>query len=118
MEAVLILFFNLIIGHCIGDYVLQLGPMSAAKSRHSKMKEQYGEDFPQWYYWLTAHALTHSAIVIIITGNYLFAVLEAISHWVIDFCKCEKWITLHQDQLGHLAFKVLYCVIFYMSMAG
>jgi len=115
---VLILFFHLVIGHCIGDYVLQLGHMSSAKSRHSKLREQYGEDFPQWYYWLTAHSFTHAAIVIIITGSNLFAVIEAVSHWVIDFCKCEKWISLHQDQVCHMAFKILYCVVFYMSTNG
>jgi hypothetical protein len=70
---------------------------------------------PQWYYWLTSHALTHAGIVIIITGSNLFALIEAISHWLIDFCKGEKWVSLHQDELGHLCFKVLYCVIFYLS---
>lgn len=115
---VLILFFNLLVGHCVGDYVIQPGPMAAGKSRHSNLREQYGDNFPQWYYWLTAHSLTHAGIVILITGNYLFAVLEAISHWVIDYCKSEKWITLHQDQAAHIMFKVLYCVIFYYSMTG
>ena len=115
---VLILLFTLVIGHCIGDYVLQPGPMASGKSRHSNLREQYGEEFPQWYYWLTAHALTHSGIVILITGNYLFAILEFFSHWLIDFCKSEKWITLHQDQMAHMLFKLIYCVIFYMSMSA
>ena len=73
---------------------------------------------PQWYYWLTSHALTHAGIVIIITGSNLFAVIEAISHWLIDFFKCEKWISLHQDQIGHMLFKILYCAIFAMTAAG
>ena len=113
---VLILFFNLVIGHCVGDYVLQPGPMSAAKSRKNNLKEQYGESFPHWYYWLTAHALTHAGIVILLTGNYLFAILETISHWLIDYAKCEKWINIHQDQIGHMIFKVIYCIIFYYSL--
>jgi len=56
--------------------------------------------------------------VIIITGSNLFAVIEAISHWLIDFFKCEKWISLHQDQIGHMLFKILYCAIFAMTAAG
>jgi len=115
---VFILLFQLIIGHCVGDYVLQPGPMASGKSRHSNLREQYGDEFPQWYYWLSAHAMTHAGIVILITGNYFFAILEFFSHALIDFCKSEKWITLHQDQLGHMIFKIIYCVIFYMSMAG
>ena len=91
------------------------GPMSSAKSRHSTIHEQYGEDFPPvvllaylacpYPRWHRDHHYRQHPL----------ALIEAISHWLIDFCKGEKWVSLHQDQLGHLCFKVLYCVIFYLS---
>jgi hypothetical protein len=109
--ALLVLFFQLLIGHAIGDFVLQPGPMSSGKNRHNRLYEQYGEGFPAWYYWLSAHALTHAGIVYVTTGSALCAFLEFVSHWLIDFGKCEKTYSLHVDQLLHILFKVLYCVL-------
>ena len=109
--AALALFFKLLMGHAVGDYVLQPSPMSQAKCRNNSLQAQHGPDFPPWYYWLSAHALTHAGIVYLITGSYLFAVIELLSHWLIDHLKCENKIGLHQDQALHLAFKALYCVL-------
>lgn len=110
MELAL-LFFQLLIGHAVGDFVLQPGPMSSGKNRHNRLQEQYGEGFPPWYYWMSAHALTHAGIVYVITGSALCAAIECASHWLIDFGKCEKSYSLHVDQLLHLLFKVFYCVL-------
>lgn len=107
-----ILFFQLVIGHAAGDFVLQPGPMSSGKIKQNNLKEQYGESFPPWYYWLTAHALTHAGIVYFITGNPAFALIEAFSHWAIDYFKCEKRINLHQDQVLHILFKAGYCIYY------
>jgi hypothetical protein len=105
------LLFQLLIGHAVGDFVLQPSPMSSGKNRNNRLQEQYGESFPPWYYWLSAHALTHAGLVYVITGSALCAVLEAASHWLIDFGKCEKGYSLHVDQCLHMLFKVLYCVL-------
>lgn len=113
---ILTLLILLIIGHAVGDYVLQSGAMSSAKSRHSRYHQERGEDFPAWYYWLTAHALTHAGIVYIITGSTLFLFLELINHWLVDYCKCENKISLNQDQMLHISFKVLYCVLIFMNI--
>ena len=110
--SALTLFFQLLIGHAIGDFVLQPAPMSSGKNRHNRLKEQHGPGFPDWYYWLSAHSLTHAGIVYVITGNALFALIEAVGHWSVDFIKCDRHINLHQDQAIHLGFKVLYCVLF------
>jgi hypothetical protein len=37
--------------------------------------------------------------------------LECVSHWLIDFGKCERNYSLHVDQSLHMLFKVLYCVL-------
>lgn len=111
MEA-LILFFQLLIGHAVGDFVLQPSPMSSGKNRHFNLREKHGEGFPPWYYWLSAHSLTHAGLVWIITANPFFALLETVSHWFIDLLKCDRRIDLHQDQALHIAFKALYCLLF------
>jgi hypothetical protein len=108
---VMILFFQLLIGHAVGDFVLQPSPMSAGKNRHNKLEKTYGEGFPPWYYWLSAHSLTHAGIVFVITGNALFALVEALTHWVTDYFKCERSISLHQDQALHVGVKALFCLI-------
>lgn len=108
---VLTLFFQLLVGHAVGDFVLQPNPMSSGKNRHNRLHEQYGDGFPPWYYWLSAHALTHCGIVYLITGSMLCAVLEFFSHWLIDFGKCEKNYSLHVDQCLHLSFKVFYSLL-------
>lgn len=108
---VMILFFQLLIGHALGDFVLQPAPMSAGKNRHNKLDEKHGEGFPPWYYWLSAHSLTHAGIVFVITGSALFALIETLTHWVTDYFKCERWINLHQDQALHVGVKVIYCLI-------
>jgi hypothetical protein len=90
MMDIVILFFQLLIGHALGDFVLQSAAMSSGKNRHHNLKEQYGEGFPDWYYWLSAHALTHAGLVYIITGSALLAFIELIGHWVIDFTKVTR----------------------------
>jgi hypothetical protein len=104
------LFFQLLIGHAVGDFVLQSNAMSSGKSRHNRLHEQYGEGFPPWYYWMSAHSLTHAGIVYVITGSTLCAAIECASHWLVDFGKCENAYSLHVDQGLHLLFKVLYSV--------
>lgn len=112
----LILFFQLLIGHAVGDFVLQPNPMSAGKSRHNPLHAKAGDGFPPWYYWLSAHALTHSGFVFLITGSFLCAILECVSHWLIDFGKCENAYNLHVDQLLHMLLKVLFCVLLFFGI--
>lgn len=109
--TVLLLFFKLVIAHAVADFVLQPGPMSAGKNRHNDLRAQYGEGFPPWCYWLFSHAMTHAAFVWLLTESAICALLEVITHALIDYCKCERWLGFHQDQLLHILAKVLYCVL-------
>lgn len=113
----LTLFFNLLIGHAIADFVLQPAPMSRGKNRRNKLQDEYGQGFPPWYYWLSAHALTHAGFVIMITGSVLFAVIEALTHALIDIGKCERLYNFHMDQILHVTLKALYCVLFYYGIS-
>jgi len=113
---VLVLFFKLLIGHAVADFVIQPAPMSRGKNRNAHLQDEYGQGFPPWYYWLSAHALTHAGIVILVTGSFTYALIEAISHAIIDMGKCERLYSFHIDQILHVSFKLLYCVLFYFSI--
>lgn len=114
----LVLFFTLLIGHAVADFVLQPAAMSRGKNRHNsvRLREEYGRGFPPWYYWLGSHALTHAGAVLLITGSVLCAVLETLSHFLIDFGKCERFFNFHVDQALHVSCKVLYAVLLHQSI--
>jgi hypothetical protein len=49
--------------------------------------------------------------VFLITGNVLLGLIETLSHWIVDFLKCEGRLSLHQDQAIHVAFKIIYAAL-------
>ena len=111
MDLCMILFFQLLIGHAVADFVFQSDTMAIAKSRHGQLEKAHGENFPPWYYWLTAHSLIHGGAVYLLTGNVVFGLIETVLHWSIDFTKQERWINFHQDQALHILCKILYCTL-------
>lgn len=104
------LLFWLLVGHAVADFALQSDTMAKGKNRHNK------PDFvpkgqalkPCWGYWLTAHSLIHGGAVALATGIWWVGIMEAVSHWVIDFLKCENKTTPFTDQMLHLLCKVLW----------
>jgi len=107
--------FLLLVAHAVLDFVWQPDVMAMGKSRHYALHKNPDVDFPPWYYWLTSHAFAHGGMVFMITGSLMLGVIEVCLHWLIDFIKCEKWITLHQDQLLHMLCKAYYCIyLFYL----
>jgi hypothetical protein len=111
--GMLVLFFKLIIGHALADFVLQPTPMAKWKCRRRGQKDGLdGEmDVPSWPYWLSAHALIHGGVVWLVTNNITFGIVEVVLHWMIDFAKCEKKTNIHIDQVLHLLCKVIYVFI-------
>jgi hypothetical protein len=107
----MILFFQLVIGHALADFVLQTDTMAQAKDRHSDFGKSLGDNFPPWYYWLGAHALVHGGAVFLFTGSALLGIVEVVLHSAIDSAKCERWINFHQDQALHVLCKVGYCLL-------
>lgn len=117
----LCLFIFLCAGHFLGDYVFQNDSIARGKNKNLQ-KELYGV---HWGYWLTAHSVTHAFIstgivlLFLPTLSYeitvvvctLIFLIEAIFHWVIDYSKCDKFITLNQDQLLHIVVKGFIVVI-------
>ena len=105
------LFFLLIAGHALADFVLQSDVMAMGKNRHSDIHVGKGKNFPSWQYWLGAHTLIHGGVVCLVTQSLALGVLETLLHSIIDFLKCEGKLTFHQDQLLHLICKIGYCAL-------
>ncbi|MDB5311815.1 MAG: hypothetical protein JWO38_6017 [Gemmataceae bacterium] len=105
------MLFFLLAGHALMDFALQTDPMAVCKCRRSNHPLQQAVP---WYYWLTAHALLHGAAVgFLLRWGYddwylavWFAVAETVTHWLIDFGKCEKLYSIHIDQGLHVLCKV------------
>lgn len=110
MNILYILFF-LIVGHAIWDFPLQGDAVAINKNRHANTPLQKAVP---WYYWNLAHALTHGGMVALITGSVIFGILETIAHFLIDFCKSEKWINIHQDQLLHILCKIIWMILWFL----
>uniref|UniRef100_A0A6M3KVD6 DUF3307 domain-containing protein n=1 Tax=viral metagenome TaxID=1070528 RepID=A0A6M3KVD6_9ZZZZ len=114
------LFFLLIFGHCIADTSLQPDSMSRGKSRHNPIdpnRVPVGQKpMKLWYMWLTHHSFIHGGIVYIITGSFLYFYLEIISHWIIDFFKCESKFDPRVDQLLHIIIKLIFVILFILGI--
>lgn len=100
--------FLLLAAHALCDFPLQGDAVAVNKNRHAKTTLQ--QHVP-YYYWLVSHALVHGGAVAVITGIPVLGILETISHLIIDFSKCEKWINIHTDQLLHVLCKLLWAII-------
>lgn len=99
------LLFKLLIGHAIADFTGLQGDFIAKGKNHRKPLD----DIP-FFLPLAAHALIHAGIVWYITNSKICMLAEFISHFVIDFLKCDDKISFEQDQFLHFLMKFLYWI--------
>jgi len=105
------ILFLLVAAHALCDFALQPEAMGLGKSRRRNPGESRGPGFPPWYAWLSAHATIHGGAVAVVTGTWVFGVVETVLHATIDHLKCEDRLSFDQDQLLHLACKGAYAWI-------
>ena len=115
LALLLPMFFKLSLAHFVCDYPLQSDWIARSKSRHAGPPAAYdpklhGPVARIWPWVLTAHAATHAAGVLLVTGSMVAASFELVAHWLIDYCKCERWYGLNVDQCLHLFTKALIAV--------
>ena len=98
------LLFALLIGHAIADYPLQGDFLALRKNRNYK---EPLDRMPEglWVHCLVAHCLIHAGAVWLITGRFIFAIIEFVVHATLDFIKCENITGYHTDQFLHAATK-------------
>ena len=58
-----------------------------------------------WPLALAGHAAIHAAVVWLITGSTLLAVIEFAAHSATDWAKCDGRISYNTDQAIHIACK-------------
>ena len=112
----------LLAGHCLADTSLQTDSMGRGKNRNREIdmiKVPVGQTpMNLWYMWLTHHSMIHGlvtmGIIYFITRNFVLScilgIVETVSHWLIDFGKCDNWYSPIGDQLLHIAMKISYVI--------
>lgn len=100
--------FYMVGAHFIFDFPLQGADTAMEKNNNSKSQLQA---IVPWYYWMTAHCFMQALPVAIITGSTALGLAEFVVHFVTDFAKCNKHLTLAQDQAIHLACKILWAAL-------
>ena len=97
MVELLMLFVTLLCTHFLLDFAIQGDFVAKYKARIVDDSNNV-----MWKWVLTAHAASHTLPVLILTQSVLLGLLMFISHFVIDFLKCEQKINFNQDQTLHI----------------
>ena len=95
--------------HALTDFALQSDAMAKGKNRNIKGTAPPG--MPCWYWWLSAHAFIHGGLIIVIFGVWWLGLIEIITHFIIDFLKCDNVINSNQDQASHLILRIIYAIV-------
>jgi hypothetical protein len=98
-------FVLLLMAHCLADYPLQGDFLSKAKNPKAPIPGV------PWYQAMTAHAMIQGGFVYIIMGSLLLGMLEVVAHFVIDYAKCQGWLSFNQDQGLHIACKAVWITL-------
>ena len=103
----------LVSAHFFGDFVFQSEFMALGKNPDKPLPGT-----PFWWP-LTAHSWVHATLVLLIMGSWPAALLELLSHWLIDYSKCRGFLNKTRlsaftvDQSLHLAIMALILILFY-----
>jgi hypothetical protein len=102
----MVTFLLLLIGHAIADHPLQRG------LKLSRLKNKYhNRSMLPWQFGMTVHASSHGLIVAWITGSGILGAAECIAHWLTDWAKCERKISVRTDQGIHVVCKIIWVVL-------
>ena len=105
MSVILLALVTLIVVHFLCDYPLQGDFLARAKNRFDPIKGV------PWYQAMFAHTAMHGFGVYLVLGVWWLGVLEMISHFAIDYRKCQGELTFNEDQIYHLCCKVLWVAL-------
>lgn len=97
MNEILIMLSTLLCCHFLLDFAIQGDFVAKFKARNVDNNHN-----SMWKWVLTAHAASHTLPVIILTQSLLFGGIMFLSHFIIDFLKCEQKLNFNQDQTLHI----------------
>ena len=117
--AVLV-FFALLVAHALGDFAFQGSFLSQAKNKNADLSSFFPKGTPRGLWWnaLLAHALIHAGAVWLVTGFVLLGLAELVLHFLIDYAKCEGWISFALDQTLHRVCKLVYVLLLFFNWPG
>ena len=98
MVELITLFATLLCTHFLLDFAIQGDFVAKYKARIVDDSNNV-----MWKWVLTAHAAAHTLPVLLLTQSVLLGLVMFISHFVIDFLKCEQKINFNQDQTLHIS---------------
>ena len=101
MGALIILLFA---GHALCDYPLQGDFLSRGKNPANHVGVP-------WYWCLSAHALIHAGMVLLVTRYISLALGEFVIHSVTDYSKVKGWISCDTDQYIHFGCKLVWALL-------
>lgn len=108
------LFFWLMVGHALADYILQ-SPQLHYDKNPNKPPLNDGSPRPAapllWIYAMTAHCLMNAGAVAAVTGRLEFGLAEFAVHFLIDVARCRGHVSRAVDQGLHIACKALWAVL-------
>lgn len=110
IEQFATVLFLLACGHAVADYALQSDFIAQAKNHKTELGKMF------WKHVLPAHALIHGLAVYLATGMAWLGIAETIIHAATDYAKSDGRISLNTDQLIHYGCKIMWAVIFVMSI--
>lgn len=115
-DGILELFFLLLIGHALADFAFQPPNIALGKNRNAGPPPGYDESVhgprqPVWIMVMTAHTLIHGGFVLFFTGSYIFGLYQVLTHWIIDYLKCEKAFNVWVDQALHVVILLMTAAI-------
>ena len=97
MVELITLFVTLLCTHFLLDFAIQGDFVAKYKARIVDDSNNV-----MWKWVLTAHAASHTLPVLLLTQSVLLGMVMFVSHFVIDFLKCEQKINFNQDQTLHI----------------
>ncbi len=107
-ERIILMLF----AHAVGDAALQTQWMATYKHANSPF-HAHGKEYPHfWIFVLASHALTCGAMVYLFSGGLIWiGVIEAVSHFIVDYGSTHRWWNFGIDQGLHLLTKILLVLI-------
>lgn len=97
----------LMAGHALCDYPLQGAFLSEAKARKHLCCP--------WWVALTAHALIHSGMVLLVTNEVKLSLAEFVCHWLIDWRKGAGDFNFAVDQGLHIGCKFAWALCWHIQ---
>lgn len=109
-------FFFLMFCHFLADFPLQGDFL--AKSKHPDLNPA-----GIWVITMTAHCMIHAGLTYALTGGIMLAMIQLVSHFVIDVSKCKGWLGLGEkafvrDQLMHVLVMALIAKLYVFQSVG